>query len=67
MDYLVAAGSLATIIWFSVLSAMAMLGKFELTKSSKWDRVTLAALCVYIAIGSVKPLAETLHNIIGGN
>ena len=67
MDYVYALASFMAVCWFAVAAARAALGKFELSSKHWWDRALLAALCANVVLANVKPVAEALHKILGGN
>jgi hypothetical protein len=46
---------------------MASFGKLTLTGETWWERIALASLYVHIAADNIKPFAESLHKILGGN
>lgn len=67
MDYFELTINAMTVFGFFLFSVMASFGKLALTGETLWERVALASLYVYIAADNVKPFAESLHKILGGN
>lgn len=66
MDYLPLAIHSATFFAFTVFAMMSAFGRIEFTSESWWGRAALTSLYVYVAIDNIKPFAEALHKILGG-
>lgn len=67
MDYLALTTHSMTVAVFFVFAVAASFGNLALTGETWWERIALASLYVYIAADSIKPFAESLHKILGGN
>lgn len=67
MDYLALITHAMTVAVFFVFAVASSFGKLALTGETWRERIALASLYVYIAADNIKPMAEALHKILGGN
>jgi len=67
MEYASVALHVIATAFFLVFAIRALAGKFELTSSTWCERWMLASTLAYLALDNIKPLAESLHKIVGGN
>ena len=67
MDYFDLAVSSLIIVAFTTLGVKAFRGTYSYDSKTREGRLYLCALLLYVAVDNVKPFAEALHKILGGN
>ncbi|MGL4755827.1 MAG: hypothetical protein ACRCXB_26015 [Aeromonadaceae bacterium] len=67
MDYFELAISSLIIVAFVTLGVKAFRGTYSYDSNTREGRFYLCTLLFYVAVDNVKPFAEALHKILGGN
>lgn len=67
MDYFDLLISSLIIVSFVTLGVKAVRGTYSYDSKTREGRFYLCALLLYVAVDNVKPFAEALHKILGGN
>ncbi|MGL4757303.1 MAG: hypothetical protein ACRCXB_33540 [Aeromonadaceae bacterium] len=67
MDYVSLLAWLYSLIFMTWLAIKSLRGKVSITSDTIMERIYLFAIHATLAGMSIKPLAEVLHKILGGN